>query len=104
MYEIIADPKDYQIDQLINGTDNANVEMSGDERHKWAQEVSNFSNRLNVFSKKAANIAEVLSGEEKISATTRSLKTFKIQLFKINDAMHQAQDLADRLEADLIKK
>lgn len=104
MYEIIADPKDYQIDHLINGTDNANIEMSRDERDKWAQEVSNFSDRLNAFSKKAANIADLLSGTEKISATATSLKTLKIQLFKINDALVQATEIADRLEADLVKK
>lgn len=104
MYEIIADPKDYQIDHLINGTDNANIEMSREERDKWAKEVSNFSDRLNVFSKKAANIATLLAGKEKISATVQSLKTLKIQLFKINDALIQATEIADRLEADVIKK
>ncbi len=104
MYEIIANPKDYQIDQLINGTDNANIELSREERDKWALEISSFSDRLNVFSKKATNIANLLSGTEKISATVSSLKTLKIQLFKINDAMAQSTELADRLTADIVKK
>ncbi len=104
MYEIIADPQDYQIDHLINGTDNANIELSREERDKWALEISNFSERLNEFSKKAVNIANVMSGTEKISATATSLKTLKIQFFKINDALDQAIEIADKLEADFIEK
>lgn len=104
MYEIIADPQDYQIDHLINGTDNANIELSREERDKWAKEIANFSKRLDSFSTKAANIAEVMSGTEKISATAVSLKTLKIQFFKINDALDQAIEIADKLETDFIKK
>jgi hypothetical protein len=37
-------------------------------------------------------------------ATSASLKTFKVQLFKINDALNTAFDLAEKLEADIIKK
>ena len=60
MYEIIADPQDYQIDHLINGTDNANIELSREERDKWSKEIANFSQRLDAFPSKAANIAQVM--------------------------------------------
>jgi hypothetical protein len=37
-------------------------------------------------------------------ATPASLKTFKVQLFKINHALNTALDLAKKLEADIVKK
>ncbi len=104
MYEIIADPQDYQIDHLINGTDNANIELSREERDKWAREIVNFSERLTAFADKSSSIAALLSGTEKISATAASLKTLKIQLFRINDSLTQALEISDRLEADIVKK
>jgi len=104
MYEIIADPQDYQIDHLINGTDNANIELSREERDKWAKEIVNFSERLTAFADKSSSIATLLSGTEKISATAASLKTLKIQLFRINDSLTQALEISDRLEADIVKK
>lgn len=51
MYEIIANPEDYQIDHLINGTGNAGIELTRDERGKWANEIVNFSEKLTEFSK-----------------------------------------------------
>ena len=104
MYEVIANPEDYQIDHLINGTGNANIEISKDERDKWASEVVNFSERLTEFAKKSEELAKLLSGPEKISATPASLKTLKIQLFMINDALTTALKIADKLESDIIKK
>lgn len=104
MYEIIANPEDYQIDHLINGTGNANIEISQEERDKWAAEIIGFSERLNEFAKRSKNLATVLSGTEKISATPASLKTLKIQLFTINDAITKALEIADKLETDIIKK
>ena len=104
MYEIIANPEDYQIDHLINGTGNANMEIPKDERDKWAAEIVNFSERLTQFAKKAQALAEVLAGDHSISATPASLKTLKIQLFTINDALSSALEIADRLEADIVKK
>ena len=104
MYEIIANPDDYQIDHLINGTGNANMEISKDERDKWAGEIVNFSERLTQFAKKSQALAKVLSGSEPISATPASLKTLKIQLFTINDALTSALEIADKLETDIVKK
>ena len=104
MYEIIAHPKDYQIDHLINGTGNANQEISQEDRDKWASEIVNFSEKIEEFAKKSKSLAELLSSQEKISATPASLKTLKIQLFTINDAISTALGIADKLEADIIKK
>ena len=104
MYEIIANPEDYQIDQLINGTGNANIELSQEERNNWAGEIVNFSERLNEFAKKANELASVLQSEDTISATPASLKTLKIQLFMINDALNSALDIADKLESDIVRK
>ncbi len=104
MYEIIANPDDYQIDHLINGTGNANMEISKEERDKWAGEIVNFSERLTQFAKKSQALAKVLSGSESISATPASLKTLKIQLFTINDALTSALEIADKLETDIVKK
>ena len=104
MYEIIAHPKDYQIDHLINGTGNANQEISQEDRDKWASEIVNFSEKIEDFAKKSKSLAELLSSQEKISATPASLKTLKIQLFTINDAISTALGIADKLEADIIKK
>ncbi|HCY87777.1 MAG TPA: hypothetical protein DHV36_21760 [Desulfobacteraceae bacterium] len=104
MYEIIANPEDYQIDHLINGTPNANIELTREERDNWAAEIVNFSERLTEFSKKATEMAKLLSSEDKISATSASLKTLKIQLFMINDSLNSALDIADKLEGDIVKK
>lgn len=104
MYEIIANPEDYQIDHLINGTGNANIEISKEEREKWALEIANFSEKLMEFAKKSKELARVFSGKEKISTTPASLKTLKIQLFTINDALTTAIGIADKLESDIVKK
>ena len=104
MYEIIADPEEYQIDHLINGTGNANIELSEDEREKWADEIVSFSNKLTEFANKSKALATLLSGREKISATPASLKTLKIQLFMINDSLNKAIGIAEQLESDIIKK
>ncbi len=104
MYEIIANPEDYQIDHLINGTGNANINITQEERNNWAGEITNFSEKLTDFAKKSKSLAELLAGSEKISATPASLKTLKIQLFMINDALSSAIEIADKLETDIVKK
>ncbi|MBU8848628.1 MAG: hypothetical protein KOO65_06890 [Desulfobacterales bacterium] len=104
MYEIIANPEDYQIDHLINGTGNANIDISKEERDKWTGEIVNFSEKLFEFAKKSKELAQLFSSTEKISATPASLKTLKIQLFMINDALTTAIEIADKLESDIIKK
>jgi hypothetical protein len=104
MFEIIANPEEYQIDHLINGTGNANIELSQEERNNWAGEIVNFSEKLTEFAKKSGELAKLLSGTEKISATPASLKTLKIQLFMINDSLNKAIGIAEHLESDIIKK
>jgi hypothetical protein len=104
MYEIIANPDDYQIDHLINGTGNANIEISKEERDTWAGEIVNFSERLTEFAKRSKSLATLLSSAETISATPASLKTLKIQLFMINDALTTAIEISDKLESDIVKK
>ncbi|MCG8638338.1 MAG: hypothetical protein MI862_01315 [Desulfobacterales bacterium] len=104
MYEIIANPEDYQIDHLINGTGNAEEELSQEERNKWASEIITFSEKIEEFAKKSKTLAALFSGDEKISATPASLKTLKIQLFTINDTLNTALSIADKLESDIIKK
>ncbi len=104
MYEIIANPEDYQIDHLINGTSNANIELSSEERNKWADEIVNFSEKLTILAEKSRELAKILSSAEKISASAASLKTLKIQLFMINDSLNTAIEIADKLESDIVKK
>jgi hypothetical protein len=104
MYEIIANPEDYQIDHLITGTGNANIELSQEERNNWAGEIVNFSERLEEFAKKANLLAGILTSGDKIAATPASLKTLKIQLFMINDALNSAIEIADKLEEDIVEK
>ena len=104
MYEIIARPEHYQIDHLINGTGNAETEIPREDRDKWAVEIANFSKRLTNLAQKSELLAKVLAGSEPMAATPASLKTLKIQLFMINDALVNAQEIADRLESDIIKK
>ena len=94
----------YQIDHLINGTGNANINITQEERDKWAGEIANFSEKLTEFAKKSKSLSELLSGSEKISTTPASLKTLKIQLFLINDALSSAIEIADKLETDIVKK
>lgn len=109
MYEIIANPQEYQIDHLINGTDNANIELTSEERDNWAKEIVEFSERLAGFAQKADMFSSLLASEDKISATPASLKTLKIQLLTINEALDSALDIADMddmddmVESDLIK-
>ena len=104
MYEIIANPEDYQIDHLINGTGNADIQLSKEDRDKWSSEINRFSKRLIEFAEKSQELAKVLGGSESISTTPASLKTLKIQLFTINDSLSSALQIAEKLEADIIKK
>ncbi len=104
MYEIIANPENYKLDDLIEGTGNATIDFSGEERKKWAEEIKLFSKKLIKFAEKSQELAEVLSGPEKITTTPASLKTLKIQLFTINDALNSAMDIAEKLQSDIIAK
>lgn len=104
MYEIIANPEDYQIDHLVNGTGNASIEVDKEERSKWAKEIENFSHKLTRFAERSGKLAELLEGDRKIITTPASFKTLKIQLFAINEKLDNAIEIANRLESDIVEK
>ncbi|MBU0985619.1 MAG: hypothetical protein KKH68_00060 [Proteobacteria bacterium] len=104
MYEIIANPEDYHIEALVEGMGYKPIAFPEQERRKWAEEIENFAEKLNVLAAKAEYLQKLFKSEEKIMATPASLKTFKVQLFKINAAFETALGLANKLESELIQK
>jgi hypothetical protein len=104
MYEIIADPADYAIGALEEGLGHRQIFFPDAKRKKWAEEIGAFARKLDDLSEKAKGLQKLLISDTDITATPASLKTFKIQLFKINDALNMAFDLAEKLESDIIKK
>ena len=101
-YEIIADPKEYGIEKLVNGLNGSPIEFPPDERQQWAREVGAFAERLNELSDKAKSLETWLAGDAAIKATPASLKTLKIQLFKINEALDESIGLVNKLECDIV--
>jgi hypothetical protein len=104
MYEIIANPADYNIEAIVEGMGYKPVAFPEDERQKWAREIGIFADRLSSLSDKAKYLHNIFTGEEAIVATPASLKTFKVQLFNINDALTTALVLAGKLESEIVKK
>ena len=104
MYEIIAEPEEYGIEMIVNGLTEKPIFFETDEREKWASEVGMFADRLDGLSEKARGLEKLLNSQATIQATPASLKTLKIQLFNINDALTSSLDLADRLESEIIEK
>ena len=104
MWEIIAEPQDYGIDALVEGMGNKNVSFEADERLKWAQEIGGFVDRIEGLADKSKELQKLFKGSEPISATTASLKTMKVQLFKINEALNTALNLAGKIEDDIVQK
>ena len=104
MFEIIADPADYAIGALEEGFGHGQIPFPDNKRKKWAEEIGAFAQKLDGLSDKAKNLQQLLFSETAIMATPASLKTFKVQLFKINDALNAALNLAQKLEAGIIKK
>jgi hypothetical protein len=104
MYEIIADAEDYGIDILEEGMGNNRVVFPEEERKKWAEEIGAFASNLNGLAERAAGLQNLLAGKEKIVATPASLKTLKVMLFKVNDAMNAALNLAGQIETQIVKK
>ena len=104
MYEIIADPDDYAIGAIEERFGHGQIPFPDNDRKKWAEEIGAFAQKLDDLSDKAKNLNKLLLSETAIMATPASLKTFKVQLFKINDALNTAFDLAQKLEADIVKK
>jgi hypothetical protein len=101
-YEIIADPQNYGIEAMVEGLGGNTIDFPTAEREKWAVEVGTFAERLLALSDKAKGLQEWLGGAHAIKATPASLKTLKIQFFKINDALEDTLALARRLEADIV--
>lgn len=104
MYEIIAEPKDYGIDVLEEKMGNNHVVFPEKERKKWAEEIGAFAVKLNEFADRSLGLQSLLDGKEEIVATPASLKTLKVMLFKINDAMNTALGIAGQLEKQIVKK
>jgi hypothetical protein len=104
MYEIIANPADYAIGALEEGFGHGRIPFPDNKRRKWAEEIGAFAQKLDDLSDKAKALKELLISESDIMATPASLKTFKVQLFKINDALNSAVGLAEKLETDIVKK
>ena len=105
MWEIIADPIEYGIDVLEEGINNNNrLAFPDEDRKRWAEEIDTFAAKLDGLVERAKSFRTVLAGQEKIVATPSSLKTLKVMLFKINDAMTTAMDLADSIESQIVKK
>ncbi len=101
-YEIIADPEEYGIEALMAGLGGQPIEFPADERQKWAQEVGIFAEKLTGLTEKARELKTILESGAPIQATPASLKTLKIQLFNINDALEQSISIARRLETEII--
>ena len=104
MYEIVANPEDYRIGALKEGLGYKKIPFPDQERQIWAEEIELFAKKLDGLSDKAKELQQLLMGEEKIVATPAALKRLKIQLFKINDALITALDLADKVEKEFIRK
>ncbi len=101
-FEIIADPKDYGIEAMVAGLGGSTIEFPAEERQKWSVEVGSFAERLLNLSGKAKDLQAWLDGDHAIKATPASLKTLKIQFFKINEALESSLELVERLEADIV--
>jgi hypothetical protein len=104
MYEIIANPEDYRIGALKEGLGYKQVAFPDDERKRWAEEIGIFAVRLDGLSDKAKQLQKLFISEETIMVSPASLKTFKVQLYKINDALDIALDLAGKIESEIVKK
>lgn len=104
MYEIIANPKDYEIQNLVDGIGAEKITFDVTERKNWAREIHMFSEKLDLLSQKARELKMVFEGDHAIEATPAALKTLKIQLFNVNDAVNEAFALAEKLEGEIITK
>ena len=104
MWEIIADPKDYGIEDLVNGLGSNPMPLDSADREKWAEEIGVFAQKLLGLADKATELKGLFSSEDIVEASPAALKTFKVQLFKINAALQTAIDLARQLESQIVEK
>jgi len=104
MYEINLDPKDYGIEALMEGMGNTPVAVNAEDREKWASEIGAFAGRLDELSNRAKSLQTLFSSSTSITATPASLKTFKIQMFNINDALNSSLELANKIDSQIVEK
>jgi len=104
MYEINLDPKDYGIEALMEGMGNTPVAVNAEDREKWANEIGAFAGRLDELSNRAKSLQTLFSSSTSIKATPASLKTFKIQMFNINDALNSSLELANKIDSQIVEK
>ncbi len=104
MYEITLNPEDYGISALTEGLDAAPHTFDETDRKKWAEEVGRFADKLEDLRSKSKALQRIFEGPDPITATPASLKTLKIQLFRINDALTDATDLAERLGDQIVRR
>jgi len=104
MWEIIADAKEYGIEVLEEGINNSKEAFEDEDRTRWAEEIGTFAVKMSSLAEKAKQLQQLLISEDQIMATPASLKTLKVQMFKINDAMTTTLELAQKIESENIKK
>lgn len=104
MYEIIADPKDYSIEYLTDQLEAHEINFSDLNRRQWAKEIGTFADKLDELKDKSWQLKTLFESDEIIKSTPISLKTLKVQLFKINDALNSAIDLTRKLEGEIVTK
>ncbi len=104
MWEIIADAKEYGIEVLEEGINNRQEAFEDQDRTRWAEEIGTFAIKMSSLAEKAKQLQQLLISEDKIVATPASLKTLKVQMFKINDATATALEVAQKIESEIIKK
>jgi len=104
MWEIIADAKEYGIEVLEEGINNRQEAFEDQDRTRWAEEIGTFAIKMSSLAEKAKQLQQLLISEDKIVATPASLKTLKVQMFKINDAMTTTLELAQKIESQIIEK
>jgi len=104
MYEITLNPEDYGLEALAAGLNGPAVAFDVEERLKWADEISVFADKLDDLKQKAVTLKSLFSGPDPITATPGSLKSLKIQLFQINNALNSSLEMASDLENQIVKK
>jgi hypothetical protein len=104
MWEIIANAKEYGIEVLEEGIGNSKKTFEDQERTIWAEEIGTFAIKMSSLAEKAKQLQQLLISDDQIVATPASLKTLKVQMFKINDAMTTSLELAQKIESEIIKK
>jgi hypothetical protein len=104
MWEIIADAKEYGIEILEEGIANRQMSFEDQDRMRWAEEIGTFAIKMSSLAEKAKELQQILISGDQILATPASLKTLKVQMFKINDAMTTTLELAQKIESEFIKK